>query len=107
MGVAPDDMGAAKDDPLADHADAGAAMNLVNATGRASPLPQPVTLLVTDITQDSRQVRAGCVFLACRGERRHGLEFAQRVAEPRRRGDPVGAGEGRAHTAAAARQRSA
>lgn len=34
---------------------------------------------VSDLTLDSRQVRAGSAFLACRGARHHGLEFAQDV----------------------------
>jgi len=41
-------------------------------------VPQDVSL--TDLTLDSRQVRPGGAFLACRGERHHGLEFAQDVA---------------------------
>jgi UDP-N-acetylmuramoyl-L-alanyl-D-glutamate--2,6-diaminopimelate ligase len=36
--------------------------------------------LLTDLTLDSRQVRPGGAFLACRGARRHGLEFAADVA---------------------------
>ena len=35
---------------------------------------------VSDLTLDSRQVRHGGAFLACRGARRHGLEFAAEVA---------------------------
>jgi UDP-N-acetylmuramoyl-L-alanyl-D-glutamate--2,6-diaminopimelate ligase len=35
---------------------------------------------VSDLTLDSRQVRDGGAFLACRGARRHGLEFAAEVA---------------------------
>jgi UDP-N-acetylmuramoyl-L-alanyl-D-glutamate--2,6-diaminopimelate ligase len=35
---------------------------------------------VSDLTLDSREVRAGSAFLACRGARRHGLEFAADVA---------------------------
>jgi UDP-N-acetylmuramoyl-L-alanyl-D-glutamate--2,6-diaminopimelate ligase len=41
-------------------------------------VPQDVSL--TDLTLDSRQVRPGGAFLACRGERHHGLDFAQDVA---------------------------
>jgi UDP-N-acetylmuramoyl-L-alanyl-D-glutamate--2,6-diaminopimelate ligase len=41
-------------------------------------VPRDVSL--TDVTLDSRQVRPGGAFLACRGERRHGLEFAADVA---------------------------
>jgi UDP-N-acetylmuramoyl-L-alanyl-D-glutamate--2,6-diaminopimelate ligase len=36
----------------------------------------PEDVLVTDLTLDSREVRAGGLFLACRGRERHGLEFA-------------------------------
>ena len=43
-----------------------------------APVPRDVSL--TDVTLDSRQVRPGGAFLACRGERRHGLEFAADVA---------------------------
>jgi UDP-N-acetylmuramoyl-L-alanyl-D-glutamate--2,6-diaminopimelate ligase len=35
---------------------------------------------LTDITLDSRQVRPGGAFLACRGSRHHGLDFAASVA---------------------------
>jgi len=42
-------------------------------------LPREVQL--TDITLDSRQVCEGSAFLACRGARRHGLEFARDVAQ--------------------------
>ena len=41
-------------------------------------VPRDVSL--TDVTLDSRQVRPGGAFLACRGERRHGLDFAADVA---------------------------
>jgi UDP-N-acetylmuramoyl-L-alanyl-D-glutamate--2,6-diaminopimelate ligase len=40
----------------------------------------PEDLRVTDITQDSREVRAGSAFLACRGHSHHGLEYAARAA---------------------------
>lgn len=40
----------------------------------------PRDVLLTDVTLDSRQVLPGGAFLACRGERRHGLEFAADVA---------------------------
>ncbi|MGH8231823.1 MAG: UDP-N-acetylmuramoyl-L-alanyl-D-glutamate--2,6-diaminopimelate ligase, partial [Steroidobacteraceae bacterium] len=36
----------------------------------------PERLEVSDITQDSRSVTPGAAFLACRGRRHHGLEFA-------------------------------
>jgi UDP-N-acetylmuramoyl-L-alanyl-D-glutamate--2,6-diaminopimelate ligase len=59
----------------------------VNAA-RALPLSRllagiaPVTrdVAVSDLTLDSRQVRGGGAFLACRGARHHGLEFATEVA---------------------------
>ncbi len=35
---------------------------------------------LSDITLDSRAVRPGSVFLACRGEQHHGLDFAQAAA---------------------------
>ena len=38
-------------------------------------------LELTDLTLDSRQVRPGGAFLACRGARHHGLEFATEVAQ--------------------------
>ena len=40
----------------------------------------PRNVSLTDVTLDSRQVRPGGAFLACRGERRHGLDFAVDVA---------------------------
>ena len=39
-------------------------------------LDAPGDITVTDITLDSREVRAGGLFLACRGGTRHGVEFA-------------------------------
>jgi UDP-N-acetylmuramoyl-L-alanyl-D-glutamate--2,6-diaminopimelate ligase len=41
-------------------------------------VPRDVSL--TDVTLDSRQVLPGGAFLACRGERHHGLDFATDVA---------------------------
>ncbi len=38
-------------------------------------------LELTDLTLDSRQVRPGGAFLACRGARHHGLDFAAEVAQ--------------------------
>jgi UDP-N-acetylmuramoyl-L-alanyl-D-glutamate--2,6-diaminopimelate ligase len=43
-----------------------------------APVPRDVT--ITDLTLDSRQVDRGAAFLACRGARHHGLEFAAEVA---------------------------
>jgi len=37
--------------------------------------------MVTDVTLDSREVRPGALFLACRGNRQHGIEFAAQAAE--------------------------
>ena len=50
--------------------------------GLAEPAPA-VDLRVADLTLDSRRVRPGSLFLATRGQRRHGLAFA---AEAVRRG---------------------
>ena len=44
--------------------------------GIATP---PRDVGVSDITLDSRHVRRGAVFLACRGERQHGLDFIEQV----------------------------
>ena len=38
-------------------------------------------VLLHDLTQHSHEVRPGAAFLACRGARRHGLEFAADVAQ--------------------------
>ncbi len=39
----------------------------------------PEQFEISDLTLDSRSVRPGAAFLACRGRTRHGLEFAQRA----------------------------
>jgi len=39
----------------------------------------PHDLAVTDVTLDSREVRPGSLFLACRGRAHHGLTFAQQA----------------------------
>ena len=44
----------------------------------------PETVEVSDLTLDSRSVRAGAAFLACHGRTHHGLEFAQRCGRRRR-----------------------
>ena len=44
-----------------------------------APVPQDIAL--TDLALDSRQVRPGGAFLACRGARHHGLEFAGEVVQ--------------------------
>jgi UDP-N-acetylmuramoyl-L-alanyl-D-glutamate--2,6-diaminopimelate ligase len=44
-----------------------------------APVPRDVAL--ADLTLDSRAVKPGAAFLACRGARRHGLEFAADVAQ--------------------------
>ncbi len=41
----------------------------------------PDDVEVADLTLDSRQVRKGAAFLACRGRKRHGLEFARAAVE--------------------------
>jgi UDP-N-acetylmuramoyl-L-alanyl-D-glutamate--2,6-diaminopimelate ligase len=43
--------------------------------------PVPRDVLLADLTLDSRQVQPGGAFLACRGARRHGLEFSADVAQ--------------------------
>ncbi|HTW74102.1 MAG TPA: UDP-N-acetylmuramoyl-L-alanyl-D-glutamate--2,6-diaminopimelate ligase [Steroidobacteraceae bacterium] len=40
----------------------------------------PEDLTASELTLDSRTVRPGAAFLACRGRAHHGLEFAQRAA---------------------------
>lgn len=40
----------------------------------------PAALEVSDVTLDSRTVRPGALFLACRGHGRHGAEFAREAA---------------------------
>src|SRR5580700_5650603 len=42
----------------------------------AGVLNAPDGIEITDVTLDSRTVRPGALFLACRGGTRHGLEFA-------------------------------
>ena len=42
-------------------------------------VPVPPEVRVSDVTLDSRSVRAGALFLACRGTARHGLEYAQQA----------------------------
>ncbi|MGH8261172.1 MAG: Mur ligase family protein, partial [Steroidobacteraceae bacterium] len=41
----------------------------------------PPDVRVSDVTLDSRAVRAGALFLACRGTTRHGIEFAQQAID--------------------------
>jgi UDP-N-acetylmuramoyl-L-alanyl-D-glutamate--2,6-diaminopimelate ligase len=41
----------------------------------------PRDVLLTDLALDSRRVRPGGAFLACRGVRHHGLDFARDVAQ--------------------------
>ncbi|MFO7326518.1 MAG: Mur ligase domain-containing protein, partial [Pseudomonadota bacterium] len=55
-----------------------AAMPLSRLLQGIAPVPRDVT--ITDLTLDSRQVDRGAAFLACRGARHHGLEFAAEVA---------------------------
>jgi len=39
----------------------------------------PPGLMVSDVTLDSRAVKPGALFLACRGQKHHGLDFADAV----------------------------
>jgi UDP-N-acetylmuramoyl-L-alanyl-D-glutamate--2,6-diaminopimelate ligase len=39
----------------------------------------PPGLMVSDVTLDSRAVTPGALFLACRGQKHHGLDFADAV----------------------------
>jgi UDP-N-acetylmuramoyl-L-alanyl-D-glutamate--2,6-diaminopimelate ligase len=55
------------------------AVSLATVLGGAARASRDV--LLTDLTLDSRQVRPGGAFLACRGSRRHGLSFAGDVAQ--------------------------
>jgi UDP-N-acetylmuramoyl-L-alanyl-D-glutamate--2,6-diaminopimelate ligase len=55
------------------------AMALSTLLDGIAPVPRDVAL--ADLTLDSRAVRPGAAFLACRGTRRHGLEFAADVAQ--------------------------
>lgn len=58
-----------------------------SAANRARPLAEltagvvdvPSEIMVTDVTLDSRAVRPGALFLACQGQTRHGIEFAQQA----------------------------
>ena len=68
----------------------------------------PDDIMVTDVTLDSREVRPGALFLACRGHAtgpgRHGIEFAAQATERGARAvlyETPGAGETRALEAAA------
>lgn len=45
--------------------------------GMLDPPGAPGDIRVSDVTLDSRAVRPGALFLACRGATRHGLEFAR------------------------------
>jgi UDP-N-acetylmuramoyl-L-alanyl-D-glutamate--2,6-diaminopimelate ligase len=53
-------------------------MSLARLLQGIAPVPRDV--LLSDLTLDSRAVRRGGAFLACRGARHHGLEFAAEVA---------------------------
>src|SRR5258707_12779691 len=43
---------------------------------RGGGIEVPADVEVSDLTIDSREVRPGAAFLACRGRTRHGLDFA-------------------------------
>ena len=58
---------------------AAIAMPLSRLLAGIAPVPRDID--ICDLTLDSRQVRSGAAFLACRGARRHGLEFAHDVAQ--------------------------
>lgn len=53
-----------------------AARGLPLAELTAGMLDSPADIRITDVTLDSRAVRPGALFLACRGATRHGLAFA-------------------------------
>jgi len=57
-----------------------AARALPLATLTAGLIDAPSDIVVTDVTLDSRHVRPGALFLACRGTTRHGVEFAEQAA---------------------------
>ncbi len=68
-------------------------MNLHATQGVSEPVWRPLKALlgggievpddveVSDLTLDSRQVRQGAAFLACRGRSRHGLDFARAAVD--------------------------
>lgn len=56
---------------------AGSGLSLARLT--AGLLDVPADVRVTDVTADSRTVRPGALFLACRGATHHGLAFADRA----------------------------
>src|SRR5690606_34739249 len=45
----------------------------------AGLLDVPPEIFVTDVTVDSRAASPGALFLACRGQTHHGLDFAQQA----------------------------
>ncbi len=59
----------------------------LGSTGSAQPLAElaaglitvPADVMVNDVTLDSRAVRPGSLFLACRGKTHHGLKFAEQA----------------------------
>ncbi len=55
----------------------GTARGLLLAELTAGVLDPPADVRVTDVTLDSRAVRPGALFLACRGATHHGLAFAR------------------------------
>ncbi|MDE2346385.1 MAG: UDP-N-acetylmuramoyl-L-alanyl-D-glutamate--2,6-diaminopimelate ligase [Gammaproteobacteria bacterium] len=71
-------------------------VSLAQVMGGVAKIPPERDLMLQGLTLDSRRIRSGYLFLACRGQQHHGLEF---MMEARRRGavavayDPDGAVE--------------
>jgi len=53
--------------------------SLRELTAGLGAVPAPSDVSVSDVTLDSRSVSPGALFLACRGGKHHGLEFAQQA----------------------------
>jgi UDP-N-acetylmuramyl tripeptide synthase len=56
-------------------------VQLLQALGVEGPSGGGAPVAIADITQDSREVRPGSLFVALRGKTHHGLEFASQVCE--------------------------
>jgi len=48
---------------------------LADVVGGLAQVPEDIR--VSDVTSDSRAVQPGCLFLACRGRRTHGLQHVR------------------------------